>query len=128
MVDNSLLFLQALIQLSRVDGEVNSEEVLMARAYASVHEIPNSTVSQCLEALPSVEATLAALSEVSKEEMIRFFWHTVDMVLLDQEMTVEEAHLLGLYGAIAGLDAGTWDLKDDGKHLLRVPPMVKETQ
>ena len=128
MNDNSPLFLQALMQLARVDGEVDNEEVLMARAYARVHGIPDATVSQCLEDLPSVEATLDALSEVSEEDMTRFFWHAVDMVLLDQEMTVEEAHLLGLYGAIAGLHPGTWDLKDDGEYLLWIPYMMKEAQ
>ena len=127
MIDNPKVCIQALLQLARVDGEIDDSEVLMAQAFAHVHGLGEDVVADCMESLPSVAATVSALSELPKTEALRFFWNAVDMVLLDQEMTTEEALLLGLYGAAIGLNPGTWDLKDDGDHLLFVPFINRES-
>ena len=121
MAEFTVVCIHALLHLAQLDGEIDEGEVLMARAFAQVHGVGQDVVSDCMEDLPSVAVTVSALSELPKSEALRFFWQAVDMVLLDQEMTTEEALLRGLYGAAIGLQPGTWDLKDDGEHLLFVP-------
>ena len=125
MLENPRLYIHALLHLARVDGELDEAELLMAHAFAKVHGLSDDLVSDCLENLPSVAATLSALEKLPKADSTRFFWNAVDMVLLDQEMTMEEAMLLGLYGAAAGLKPGIWDLKDDGEHLLPIPSIKR---
>ena len=70
MIDNPKVCIQALLQLARVDGEIDDAEVLMAQAYARVYGLEDDVVTDCMASLPSVAATVSALSELPKTEAL----------------------------------------------------------